>query len=168
MGFLGPVFILGIVFLMLNAKKAGIQKQADERAKVFAANKRSAIVTKGLQEQIKTYEARMENWEQILEESDVGTVTGILKEISNQHGSGEKFRQNDFKFVNQKTGVGSVSGRPNVTYNLSLDGTYQTLQKSILILESKLPNLHLNTLKLTPQKDGPLLNAELSYTAWTN
>ncbi|GHC40733.1 hypothetical protein [Roseibacillus persicicus] len=167
-GAVAPCLILLIIFGVLASQKARISEEYTKRKGVYTNNERSERTAKGIKAQLSVYKEREGHWDSLLKNSDVGSVTGLLKEISSSYSAGEKFRQNDFKFVNRETGIGAASQQPSVTYNISLSGTYQALQESILSLESQMPNLSLNSLDLKPQKEGQLLEAELSYSAWIN
>lgn len=167
-GAAAPSLVLLVLFGVLVSQKSRINREYIQRKAVYTANVRSEQTAKGVKAQLATYKEKERHWDSLLKKSDVGSVTGLLKEISSAYSAGEKFRQNDFKFVNRETGIGAASKQPSVTYNISLSGTYQALQESILSLESQMPNLSLNSLDLKPQKEGQLLEAELSYSAWIN
>ena len=118
--------------------------------------------------QLSRYEDKKKGWDTLLKTSDVGSVSALLKKISARHGGGDKFEQKEFAFVDRATGIGASSQQNSVTYNISMTGTYQALQQSLLSLESRLPNLSLNSIDLKPQNGGQLLEAEISYSAWIN
>lgn len=167
-GAVAPVLVIFLIFGMLFAQKSRVGKEYKKREAITIANTRAENAAKGVRAQLVTYQKRQTQWDNLLRRSDAGSVTGLLKEISSKYSSGEKFRQNDFKFVNSETGIGAASGQPSVTYNISLSGTFQALQESLLALESKMPNLSLNKIDIVPQKNGQLLQAEISYSAWIN
>ncbi len=167
-GVIGPLLVLAVILGILASQKAKITKEFETRKAIHLANQRSQMQAKGIQAQLVEYEERQKHWDALLKQSDVGSVTGILKEISSEYAGTETFKQNDFKFVNRETGIGAVSQQPSVSFNVSLSGTFQALQQSLLSLESQLPNLSLNAIKLEPRKGGQLLEAELTYSAWIN
>lgn len=167
-GAVAPLVIILVVFGVLASQKLRIAKEYKKREAVTVANQRNEQTAIGVKAQLATYKDRKTQWNTLLKRSDVGSVTGLLKEISSGYRGGEKFRQNDFKFVNRETGIGAASKQPSVTYNISLSGTFQAIQESLLSLESKMPNLSLNSIELSPQPEGQLLQAELSYSAWIN
>lgn len=167
-GAIAPLFVIVVIFGVLFSQKAKIGKEYKKREAIYVANKRAEKTAAGVKTQLDTYQKRKVHWDNLLKRSDVGSVTALLKEISAQYNGTEKFRQNDFKYVNREVGIGAASKQPSVTYNISLSGTYQALQESLLALESKMPNLSLNSIDIEPQKNGQLLEAELTYSAWIN
>ena len=63
-------------------------------------------------------------------------------------------------------GIGAVSGQPSVQLALAFRGTFGALQSTFLELETKMPQLQLDSMKLSPQRTGNVLEAQLLYTAW--
>ena len=51
-------------------------------------------------------------------------------------------------------------------------GTFRTMQRAFLELESRMPQLQLQELRIDPspnqQNQAPLLNFQVNYTAWEN
>lgn len=167
-GLILPLLVIVFIFGVAVFQKSKLTREFEERKAIYLANQRSDQAAKSLQAQLEGYRAKEVHWSNLLKKSDVGSVTTLLKEISSEYKGGEKFRQKDFKFVNRETGIGASSAQPSITYNISLSGTFQALQESLLSLESQMPNLSLNSIKLQPQADRQLLEAELSYSAWIN
>ena len=151
-----PLLLLAVGFGFLASKNKNVKVEADKRQSVYRNNIRAEKTAEGVKVQLKAYEEKEKHWTRLLKNSDVGSVTSLLKEISTMHSSGEKFRQNDFNFVNRETGIGAASRQPSVTYNISLSGTFEALQDSLLQLESQMPNLNLNSLEMKPQSSGTL------------
>lgn len=160
---LGILIAVGVMF----SQKKRIDKEYAERKTIYTQNKNTEMQTAAIARQLKSYEAKSGQWDVLLEESSLGTVTGILKEVSQAFEGSNSFKQDNFSFVNKETGIGAVSEQPSLSFTLAFSGTFSALQESLLTLESKMPNLSLNSLELSPQTNGPLLEAKLSYSAWT-
>ena len=168
LGALAPVLVLILIFGFLAAKKSSVAEEYETRVKTQKANVLAEQMAAGVKMKLSRYESKTKLWDTLLKTSDVGSVTGLLKQISAKQGGGDKFRQKEFAYVDRATGIGSASKQNSVTYNIAMTGTYRALQESLLSLESQLPNLSLNSISLQPQQDGPLLEAEISYSAWIN
>ncbi|MGJ8725558.1 MAG: hypothetical protein ACSHYB_13450 [Roseibacillus sp.] len=167
-GAIVPLLLLIVIFGFLSSKKASVVKEYDSRLKVQTANLQAEKAAAGVEAQLQKYKVKKRDWDTLLKSSDVGSVTGLLKDISSKYKAGDKFKQKDFAFVDRATGIGAASKQNSVTYNISVTGTYQALQESLLSLESRLPNLSLNSIGIKPQDSGQLLEAEISYSAWIN
>jgi len=90
-----------------------------------------------------------------------------LKEISNSFADRRTFNQTNFQFDNNDQGIGAASSQPSFSFSMSLNGTYSSIQGGLLALESRMPHLSLNTMNLSKQDDSQLLNAKLTYSAWS-
>jgi hypothetical protein len=52
---------------------------------------------------------------------------------------------------------------------LSFRGTYRSVQRAFLALETRMPQLQLQELRITPNVNQPSMhNVQVSYTAWEN
>lgn len=158
--------VLVLVGVMISQKKR-IDKEYAARQLIYTQNKNTEMQTKAIAAQLKSYQERSNQWDKLLDDSNVGTVTGILKEVSDTFAGSKTFKQDNFAFVNQKTGIGAASQQPSLSFTLAFSGTFSALQESLLNLETRMPNLNLNSLELAPQTNGSLLEAKLSYSAWT-
>jgi hypothetical protein len=52
---------------------------------------------------------------------------------------------------------------------MAFRGTYRTLQRAFLALETRMPQLQLQELRLEPNAtQSSLINLQVTYTAWEN
>ena len=166
-GVLLPLLVIGLIMGVVSSRKQKMAQEYEVRKKRLFANKMQEKAVKQLETTVSQYDDRKGSWEVLLENSDIGSVTGLLKKISSEYKGSETFKQDGFNYVNQKNGIGTLSLQPSVSFNVSMSGTFQAIQQSLLSLESEMPNLSLNKMKLSPSSSSSLLEAELSYSAWT-
>jgi hypothetical protein len=164
--FLPLLGVFALVGILLSQKNR-INEEYEKREQTYNRNENSRKQTLAMSAQLKTYRDREEQWDVLLANSDVGKVTAILGEIQTGFAGTNSFKQDNFAFVGNKTGPAASSAQPSISFDLALSGTFQSLQESLLSLESRLPNLTLNSMALSPQQNGNLLEAKLSYSAWT-
>ncbi|MEM9079757.1 MAG: hypothetical protein AAGC74_03590 [Verrucomicrobiota bacterium] len=163
---LPSIVVIGAILLIVSQSQK-ISKEFVVRERNYQQFQREEQNVKSLRQQIAAYSERKNGWKALLGTSDVGSVTGLLREIAEGRSS-QEFRQTDFNFVNRQTGIGAASDHRSMSFNLSIDGTYRVLQESLLTLESRMPHLNLNNMKLSPRNDGSSLQLELSYSIWAN
>ena len=166
LGVLVPLLGIGLIFGVISSRKKKIEQEYTTRKASYTANQRQKEVVKGLEVRMSKYDGRQDEWDVLLKNSDIGTVTGLLKEISAEYSGTETFRRREFNFVNTETGIGAASKQPSVSFTVSLAGTFTAIQQGLLSLESKMPNLSLNSMKIHPDPGSSLLEVELSYSAW--
>ena len=84
----------------------------------------------------------------------------------------KEFQKTAFERTNTKGGFGTVSAQPSSQLRIVFRGTFRTMQRAFLELESRLPQLQLQELRIDPnpnqQNPSPLLNFQVNYTAWEN
>lgn len=162
-GLILPLVIVGIVIGVISSKKNSISRQYLIRQKNNQVQKQQEMANEQLKIKLSRFDGRKENWEVLLRSTDIGTVSDLLNSETRRI---QGMNQNNFSFVKQPVGIGALSQQNSVTFNVSLSGTFSSIQQCLLSLESKMPNLNLNSMMLTPEKDSQLLQAELSYSAW--
>lgn len=110
----------------------------------------------------------LERWKTQLNEESASTVTRNLRAIADRLPE-EEFQQTSFESPTGTTGFGSVSAQKSAQIRIGARGTYRTLQRAFLELETRMPQLQLQEMRLAPNPNQPsMLNVQISYTAWEN
>ena len=62
-----------------------------------------------------------------------------------------------------------LSAQKSSQIRIAFRGTFRTMQRAFLELETRMPQLQLQDLKIDPSSSGSaLLNFQVTYTAWEN
>jgi len=166
-GLVLPFLGLAILSGILLSQKTKLERTFDERKAQNAKNEQLLKSTKIVEKQLAAYDGKDELWRKLVDESDVSSLNRTLKEISNSFEDRRTFNQTDFQFDNNDKGIGAASAQPSFSFSMTLNGTYSSIQSGLLALESKMPHLSLNTMALAQQEDNQLLEAQLTYSAWS-
>ena len=68
-----------------------------------------------------------------------------------------------------KGGFGTISAQPSSQVRMAFRGTFRTMQRAFLELETRMPQLQLQELRIDPStSQSSLLNFQVTYTAWEN
>lgn len=161
-----PLLVVGLLFGFISSRKKKVETEYISRKANLKAQQIQKKTDENLKVRLSRFDEYKGSWEVVLQNSDIGKVTSLLKEISQEYRGTQTFKQNNFNFVNKETGIGAMSSQPSVSFTVSLSGTFQSIQQCLLSLESRMPNLSLNSMKLEPDQNSSLLTAELSYSAW--
>jgi hypothetical protein len=95
-------------------------------------------------------------------------VTTNIREIT-EHLPAKEIQQTAFEPTNTKGGFGAVSAQPSSQLRIAFRGTYRTMQRAFLELETRMPQLQLQEMRIDPSSNqSSLLNFQVSYTAWEN
>lgn len=162
-----PLILLLVGFVVLNNVNQSGEKEFKVRAQNYSRVKSQQKQVSVLESKIENLSSKGEDWEKLLASSDVGAVTSLIQGISEGRAL-EEFKRSDFNFVGRATGVGAVSEQPSVSFDLGLSGNYANLQEGLLAMEARMPNLVMNSMKLSPDRKGETLNLKLAYSAWSN
>ena len=94
------------------------------------------------------------------------TVATNLREISSSLPSKE-FQQTAFERPSGSGGFGSASAQKSSQLRIAFRGTFRTMQRAFLELETRMPQLQLQDLKMDPSStQSSLMNFQVTYTAW--
>ncbi|MEO5716339.1 MAG: hypothetical protein ABIT37_22860 [Luteolibacter sp.] len=110
----------------------------------------------------------VERWTKQLAEETSSVVTSNLREIS-EHLPPKEIQMTAFERPSSAGGFGSISAQRSSQIRIAFRGTYRTLQRNFLELETRMPQLQLQEFKIDPSTGiSPLLNCQVTYTAWEN
>lgn len=161
-----PITISAII---LGAGSLGIANvtQSFELKKQKSKNNEMSTKSKDiLEKQITQEKDHYNRWKQLIAEETTSSVATALREIIEKLPSKE-IQQTAFERPNTVGGFASQGGQKASTLRISFRGTYRTLQKALLQLETELPQLQLQDMKIDPVGGrSNLINLQVTYTAW--
>jgi hypothetical protein len=164
---LGLVVLLGVCFLLKSKMTASFENKS-RLFKSWETSRRQALE---IETKIVNQRGYLNQWTALLAEESSSAVNSHLREIAETLPSKE-FQKAGFDRTAGGGGFGSAIAQNSSQIRLALRGTYRTLQRAFLELESRMPQLQLQELRITPnaaqENQTPLLNIQVVYTAWEN
>lgn len=171
-----PIILFGIVIPLVIAAvligacvmvKGKFQTSYDNKARYFVGHEQSRMGALGIEAQLNRERKHLERWDELLSEETSSHLATNLRLIGAALPDKE-FQQTAFERLGNSSGFGSASAQKSSGLKLSLRGTYRTVQRAFLELETRMPNLQLQELKMDPNlsADSALLNFQVTYTAW--
>lgn len=110
----------------------------------------------------------LDRWNAQLSEETASAVATNLREIS-ENLPAKEIQQTSFERPATNGGFGSASAHKSSQIRMAFRGTYRTLQRAFLELETRMPQLQLQELRMDPSPtQTSLLNLQVTYTAWEN
>lgn len=167
-GILLPVIVAavvvgGVFMLKNNITDSFASKQV--HYKTFNENRLNAL---GIEAKVNRKQQFMEQWKTQLSEETKSAVSANLRKIQETLPNKE-FQSTAFDPINTPGGFGSVSAQRSAQIRLGFRGTYRTMQRAFAALETQMPQLQLQELKIDPTTtQSNLLNFDVTYTAWEN
>lgn len=118
-----------------------------------------------LETQVNKQRPLMEQWDAMLKQETASTVTSNLRQIT-EHLPPKEIQQTAFEPL-EKGGFGAASAQKSSQLRIALRGTFRTMQRALHELETRMPQLQLQDLKIdTAANQASLLNFQVTYTAW--
>lgn len=134
----------------------------------YKSSEQSRLAALEIESKVIKQRQYVDQWNTQLSQETASQVTTHLREISEQLPSKE-IQQTSFDRSNGKTGFGSITSQNSSELRLAFRGTYRTVQKAFLELETRMPQLQLQELRIDPSSgQSNLLNFQVTYTAWEN
>jgi len=121
-----------------------------------------------IEQEIKEQRIHLERWIDQLGQETASAVGINLRNIAEKLPNKE-ITQTAFDPSNSKNGFGMASAQNSSSIRIGFRGTFRTLQKAFLELETRMPQLQLEELSLEPAAGSAfLLTMQVNYTAWEN
>ncbi|MGC4017630.1 MAG: hypothetical protein QM755_24405 [Luteolibacter sp.] len=167
-GIVLPLLVAGIVVGVAFYIASDMKADFAQKEKKYAMSEKSRIEAIGTETTLGRKRQFTEQWKAKLGEETKSAISANLRKIQETLPSKE-FQSTAFEPMNGRGGFGSVSSQKSSQLRLGLRGTFRTVQRAFLELETRMPQLQLNELKMDPSSNQTsLLNFEVTYTAWEN
>ncbi|MFT3992169.1 MAG: hypothetical protein QM680_12245 [Luteolibacter sp.] len=167
-GFLLPVLLAAAVIGGLLYAKSEVESSFATKRQAYAGYSMSYNASNQLEKQITEKRPHLARWmENIAKQNEsIASVNTRVSEISSKLPSKE-FQLTASERNESKSGLATATSQNSSQIRLAFRGTYRSVQKAFLSLETQMPQLQLQELKIDPsQNQASLLNVQVSYTSW--
>ncbi len=156
--------VIGVGFAIKNQMTASF----DNKQKNYKTYEQGRLSGLEIEAQVTRQRQHLERWNEQIAQETASSVATNLREIIEQLPSKE-IQQTAFERPGSTGGFGTVVAQNSSQIRIAFRGTYRTLQRAFLELESRMPRLQLQDLKMDPIANNPaLLNVQVTYTVWEN
>jgi hypothetical protein len=156
--------VVGFCFFLKSKMVASF----DNKQRNFKTYEMGRLAGLEIEAQVNRQHHHIDRWKSQLSEETASSVTTNIREILSSLPSKE-IQQTAFDPSNAKGGFGAVSAQKSSQLKIAFRGTYRTMQRAFLELETRMPQLQLQELRIDPNStQSSLLNFQVSYTAWEN
>lgn len=165
-GIVLPLIVTAVVVgacFMLQSNMAASFATKQANYKVSETGRRAA---QAVETQVTSQRPHLERWTTLLSQETASTATTTLRDIAG-HLPAKEIYQTAFEPV-ASSGLGTLSAQKSSQLRIAFRGTYRTLQRAFLELETRMPQLQLQELKIDPSSTQSSLNLQVTYTAWEN
>lgn len=164
-GFVVPVLIAALVVGLGIFVKGRISASFNEKLTYFKDFERNKVQALGLEALISQKREHVARWQELVGTETASTVSTHLRAIEEKLPSKE-FQTTGQQYPTARGGFASVSGQNSAQVRLTFRATYRSMQRALLEIETRMPQLQLQELRMNPSSNSNSLNFDLSYTAW--
>ncbi len=175
-----PIILFGIILpLIVCAAVVGIcftlKSQMVDSFETKVKNSKTATLgiaaARNVEKQVLSQRTQMERWNAQLALETKSLLNKNIREIT-EHLSKDESKEialSATEPISGKVGFASVSAQNSSQVRVVFRGTFRTMQRVFLELETRMPQLQLQDLQINPNSSQPsFLNFQVNYTAWEN
>ncbi|MGJ8676820.1 MAG: hypothetical protein ACSHX0_04840 [Akkermansiaceae bacterium] len=165
-GMVIPVLILGLVVIIVMTKAKSINTTYLTKKAQYDQAQMTMQMTKQLKAKVDAERSQLKSWEDLLARETRGTFIDHWKQAQNKF-TEKELNKISHNWVNQSVGLGSNADQSASQVKMSFLGTFRAMQLSLLEVETKLPQLQLDSMQIKTMKNSNLLSFDTTFTLWT-
>lgn len=156
--------VVGVSFLL----KSKMADSFENKLSNYKTYEQGRLAGLEIEAQVTRQRQHIERWNNQLSQETASAVTTNLREIA-EHLPSKELQQTAFERPSANGGFGSISAQKSSQIRIAFRGTFRTMQRTFLELETRMPQLQLQEFKIDPSTgQSALLNYQVTYTAWEN
>ena len=164
-GFVIPIVLVVIFTIICLVISGKVKDTANKRESAFAQHNTLQNQVTKLQTGIREKQEANKAWDEVLSSDIRPTLQSNLKNILGKYTS-QQVAQTGF-FRPSTTGrLAMGAQQQSSTVTLKFRGTYLPMEQTLLELESRLPQMQVNSLDIERERSSNELSFNLSYTIW--
>lgn len=166
-GLLLPMVFIVVCLVGLFAVNSRVSKEYTKKLQRYQQDRQVQQQVALLQQQVGEQGEKLERWDKLL------TAETRRTYLQHWRGIGSTFKPTEFHFDlpvwrNGKGGLGrAVGSQSSSQVEMNFDATYRTMQQALLEMETKLPQMQLDSLRIGPTEKKDTLNFKTTFTVWT-
>lgn len=167
-GIIVPVLATALLVGGFYLIKTRMVASFDNKQKSYKTYEASRLGGLEIEAKVTRDRQHVERWNSQLSQETASAVTTNLREIS-EHLPSKEIQQTAFERPSGSGGFGAAAAQNSSQIRIAFRGTFRTMQRAFLELETRMPRLQLQELKIDPSSSqSSLLNFQVTYTAWEN
>jgi hypothetical protein len=167
-GLILPIVATGVLIVIFSMLKSNMVASSELKQRSYKTDEAGRIAGLEIEALVSRQRPHLSRWSSQLSQETASAVTTNLREISEDLPTKE-IQQTAFERPSGSGGFGAVSAQNSSQIRIAFRGTFRTMQRAFLALETRMPQLQLQELKIDPSTNqSSLLNFQVTYTAWEN
>lgn len=167
-GIVVPMVVAAIVVGVSFMLKSKMVSSFNNKQANYKTYEQGRIAGLEIEAQVTRQRQHLDRWNESLAQETASAVATNLRGIIDEL-PGKEIQQTAFERPSGSAGFASVAAQKSSQVRISFRGTFRTLQRAFLELETRMPQLQLQELRMDPvTNQTSLMNFQVSYTAWEN
>jgi hypothetical protein len=167
-GIVAPMVAAAVVIGVSFMLKSKMVSSFNNKQSNYKTYEQGRIAGLEIEAQVTRQRQHLDRWNESLAQETASAVAtnlrGIIEDLP-----GKEIQQTAFERPTGSAGFASVAAQKSSQLRISFRGTFRTLQRAFLELETRMPQLQLQELRMDPvANQTSLMNFQVSYTAWEN
>ncbi|WP_035606639.1 hypothetical protein [Haloferula sp. BvORR071] len=164
-GFVLPAAVCAIIVGGGIVLKSKATASFEEKQALYKSSEQSRAGSQNIEKEISQKRGFVEHWNSQLERETANAISSALKEIGDKLPAKE-FQQTAVEYPNGAAGFAAASAQSSSQVRLAFRATYRSMQRAFLELETLMPQLQMQELKIDPNSSTSSMNFSVTYTAW--
>ena len=162
-----PVLICGIAIGGCMYAIGEFKNSLKTKKEEFKTDQSLQVTIRELEKEVGSERPYLERWTEELSKETASSVSNNLRRITSKLPAKE-IQQTAFEPASAKGGFGSASAQKSSLFKVAFRGSYRTIQRALLELETAMPQLHIVDMKIDPISGQQSINIQVTYTVWEN
>ena len=138
------------------------------KEKQFRSYQQNQAGAEALEKELAPKRDHVKRWKAMLAEETKSQVNNHVRKLQESL-PGKEFQQTSTDSLQSTGGFGGVSAQRSSQIRLGFRGTYRALQRAFVELETKMPQLQLQEIRIDANStQASMNNVDVTYTAWEN
>lgn len=165
-GLVLPVLLIVALIVAVIVGKGRVTKTYKTRQAAYQQSQMQQKQLQLLRQKVAQEKEVLESWEALLAKESRRSFTQHWKEV------GQSFKSREFQlelptWQNQSSGLGQGHSQPASQVSMNFDATFRAMQIALLKMETRLPQMQLDSISMKLGQDGQTLNFQTQFTVWT-
>lgn len=165
-GLLIPVLFVGGLIAIVLYKTSDINSQYQTKLQNKKKSELMMSQNKILAKQVIKEKASLNAWESLLKAESRRSFLQHWKDVEKQFKAKEFVRELPI-WQNDSKGLGTGVSQPASQVTMSFDATYRAMQIALMEMETRLPQMQLDTMSCKPSQNKETVNFKMTFTIWT-
>ncbi len=167
-GLIVPVLIAAVFVGLGFMLKSKVTESFANKESKYKSHEQARVAAMEIESQVVRDRTHLERWNQMLAQETASAVAGNMREITEKLPPKE-IQQTAFERPSGKGGFGAATAQDSAQIRMAYRGTFRTLQRAFLELETRMPHLQLQELRMDPSSNqSSMISLQATYTAWEN